>query len=304
MANRTQFARQYRAVDFNYGGLGPDVPPALVVATAPGVSGSQTLTVYGGSVTLTDGTIVSVLNTNAPVSVINASGTDTQTPSAVSTYVQSNIYGATGTVTGTWTYAHYQGDRVASGTVGLQEAINYCNTKGGGTVIIDSDWVAQGGTTTILNAVTLPAGVMILDNRTGNPSASITVTATLTNAQILALNSTPIQLVGAYGSGTLIIVNSMILENLNTGTAYTSGGAIGAYYGTTNQTYPASATVASTFLTSPTAKALAICGPGFADDLAADCLNAAVSISNASGNFATGTGTLKVILNYTVVAGL
>src|SRR5580698_1249097 len=137
MSNRTRFAGQYRAVEFNYGGIGVDGPQALVVAAGPGTTGSETLTVYGGNISLSDGTIVSVLATTAPINVVNASGIDTVTPSAVSTNVQSNIYGPTATLTATFTYAHYAGDRISSGTVGLQEAINYCNSKGGGTVIVD-----------------------------------------------------------------------------------------------------------------------------------------------------------------------
>ena len=65
MANRSRFSDQYRAVDFNYGGLGVDQPPPLRVASAPGVSGSQTLTLYGGTITLTDGTIVNVAEMSA-----------------------------------------------------------------------------------------------------------------------------------------------------------------------------------------------------------------------------------------------
>ena len=65
--------------------------------------------------------------------------------------VQSSLYGPTATVTATWTNAHYAGDRVSSGTAGLQEAINFANSKGsGGTVIVDAAWTTQGGTTAIL----------------------------------------------------------------------------------------------------------------------------------------------------------
>jgi hypothetical protein len=304
MANRTRFAGQYNAVNFNYGGLGLDDPTALVVASGPGTTGSETLTVYGGSVTLSDGTIVSVLNVNAPINVVNASGVDTVTPSAVSTNVQSNIYGPTATVTGTFTYAHYAGDRISSGTVGLQEAINYASAKGGGTVIVDNAWVVEGGTTTILEAAVVPSGVTILDLRVGNPAATISIVTTLTNAQVLGMEATPVQLVPAAGAGTMLQVVSCILENLNTGTAYANGGVIGLYYGTTNQTYPASGTVAATFLTTPTAKAIAVLAQGITDDLSADVLNQALSISNATAPFITGTGTLKVYLTYAVLAGL
>jgi hypothetical protein len=302
----SRFAGQYNAVEFNYGGIGSASPAALVVVSASNAaSATGTITVQNGWFTMSDGTVVTPFNVNAPVSIVNASGVDTQTPSAVATNVQSSLYGLTATVTATtWTYAHAPGDRVSSGTVGLQEAINYASAKGGGTVIVDNGWVTQGGTTAILEAATVPAGVTILDLRQGNPLASITITTTLTNAQVLGMEAAPVQLVPAAGAGTLLVVNSVVLENLNTGTAYANGGVIGIYYGTTNQTYPASGTVAATFLTSPTAKAIAILAPGFTDDLSADALNSALSISNATAPFITGTGTLRVTLNYSVIAGM
>lgn len=179
----SKFAGGYNAVSFNYGGLGVNTPPALVVASGPGTTGSQTLIVYGGKITLTDGSIISVLNTNAPVNVINASGQDLQTPTAVSTNVQSNIYGPTATLTATFTYAHYAGDRVSSGTVGLQEALNYVGSLGGGDVILDYAWVLQGGTQAMINAAVVPANVSIQDNRTGGAAqiglvpSSVTVLA-------------------------------------------------------------------------------------------------------------------------------
>jgi hypothetical protein len=299
MANRTRFAGQYRAVDFNYGGIGVGGPPALVVASGPGTTGSETLTVYSGNIPLSDGTIVSVLATTAPINIANAAGVDTVTPSAVSTNVQSNIYGMTATVTGTFTYAHYAGDRISSGTVGLQEAINYANAKGGGTVIVDNEWVVEGGTAAMLAAATLPAGVDVLDNRVGGqPNKTYVV---LSNAQILALSSTPVQILPAPGVGYFYNVLKATLVNECAGTAYASGGAITIGYGTAVTTQALSGTIATTFLTgATTVNLIQLAGANLANTTEALYDNQPIFINNATGNYTTGTGTMKVSLTYTL----
>jgi hypothetical protein len=300
MANRTRFAGQYRAVDFNYGGAGPDAPPALVVSAASNAANtSGTISVYGGNITLTDGTIVSVFSTNASVSIINASGSDTQTPTAVATNVYSNTGGLTASVTATWTYAHNPGDRISSGTIGLQEAINYANLKGGGTVIVDNDWVVAGGTAAMLAAVTLPAGVTILDNRVGGQPLKTYVV--LSNAQILTLSSTAVQILPAPGAGYFYNILKATLVNENTGTAYTSGGAITIGYGATVVTQALSGTIAATFLTSPTTtQVIQLAGANLTSTTEALYDNQPIAMNCATGNFATGTGTLKVSLTYTL----
>lgn len=300
MSNRSRFAGQYRAVDFNYGGTGLDGPPPLRVASAPGVSGAQTLTLYGGSITLSDGTIVSVLNTNAPVNAINATGSDIQTPSAVATYVQSNLYGQTATVTATWTNAHYAGDIIVSGTVGLQEAINYTSSKGGGSVIVDNEWVVQGGTAAMLLAAVTPAGVDIKDLRVGGQP--LKTYAVLTNAQILALNTTAVQILPAPGAGYFYNIIKATLVNENAGVAYASGGVITVGYGPTSGLVQAlSGTIAATFLTSPTvSQVIQLAGVNLASSTESTYDNQPIFINAATGNFTTGTGTLKVSLTYTI----
>jgi hypothetical protein len=299
MANRSRFAGQYRAVDFNYGGTGIDGPQALVVASAPGVTGSQSITVYLGTITISDGTIVSVLNTNAPVSVVNASGNDLQTPSAVSNNVQSNIYGPTATFTISGTYAHYAGDRVSSGTIGLQEALNYASLKGGGRVIVDNEWVVQGGTAAMLAAVTLPAGVDILDLRAGGQPLKTYVV--LSNAQILNLSTTSVQILPAPGAGYFYNVLKATLVHESNGTAFTSGGAITIGYGSTASTQALSGTIAAGFLTSQTTtQVIQLAGVNVASTTEALYDNQPIAMNNATGAFATGGGTLKVSLTYTI----
>jgi hypothetical protein len=300
----SRFAGQYRAVSFNYGGCGIESPAALVVvAGSNATSTGGTLTVQNGWITLSDGTIVTPFNTNAPVSVINALGNDTQTPSAVSTYVQSNLYGPSATVTATtWTYAHAPGDRVSSGTAGLQEAINYAAAKGGGTVLVDNEWYTQGGTAAILAAATVSSGVTILNTTIYAPI--LTVALPLTLAQILAAYTTPVSVLAAPGAGNLIDVLDATLNLIYGSAAYSGGGAAQLSYGTA-LTYPATATWASTDFTNLSANSIVKVAGVDAYVASSNYLNKAITYSNASANFTVGTGgSGLLIVNYRIVTGL
>lgn len=307
MSNRTRFAGQYNAADFNYGGLGVDGPQALVVASGPGTTGVQTLTVYGGSITLSDGTIVSVLNVNAPVNVVNASGEDTATPSSVSTNVQSNIYGPAATLTANFTYAHYAGDRVSSGTVGLQEALNYCSAKGGGSVIVDNAWVTQGGTATILAAAVVPSGVQIIDNRAGGFAPLQSLTIAIPNASVKTLESVGYQLIPAPGAGNYIVVEDLVVEQIAKTAAFSgTPGVLTAAYGTQSAQVAATASIAATVLTdgSGTTNYMGA-AKGIAPAVAtsATYLNSPISLFVATNDPTTGGGSLVVNITYRIITG-
>jgi hypothetical protein len=307
LKNPTFFAGMFRAAAYAYGVSGSGVD-ALQVDLPGGVganTSTQTLSLAFGIITLNDGTILSPLNTNANVTVGLGANADTVTPSAVSNGTPQ-VYQSSNFTAATYAHAHGTGDPVASATVGLQEAINDCHASGGGIVIVDAGWYQLGGTAGILAAATIPSGVTVTDNHLGGTGIYpiLTNTTTLTNAQVLGMQVTPVQLIPAGGANTAIILDQVVLENLNTGTAYANGGAIGAYYGNSNLTYPASTTVAATFLTTPTATAIDVLTGTYTSDLGADAINAAVYISNASAPFITGTGTLKVTVTYRVVGGL
>jgi hypothetical protein len=298
----SRFAGQYRAVSFNYGGNGVDSPDPLVVVSANGATGSSTITVQNGWTCANDGTVFTPFNVNAPVNVVNASGVDTQTPSAVSTNVQSNLYGPTATVTATWTYAHYPGDRISSGTVGLQEAINYANSKGGGTVLIDNAWYTQGGTQAILAAATVPSDVTILNTTAQSPIQTVTIPLTL--AQIQAAFTTPVAVVSAPGAGNLVDVIDAGLNLIYGSAAYSGGGAAQLSYGT-GVTYPATATWAAADFTGLSANSYVKVAGVDAFVASADYLNKAVNYTNASANFTVGTGGSGIlVVNYRIITGL
>lgn len=299
--NPTFFAGQYRAVSYAYG-ISADIPGLMVDNPSGATSGAtQTLNVAFGTVTLGDGTVISPLATNAPVTVGTGINADTVTPSAVSNNTPQ-IYQSSSFTATTFSHAHGTGDLVASGTCGLQEAINAANGAGGGEVIVDAAWTKLGGTDAMIEAATLPAGVSIADIRTGGEGTDVTVT--LTAAQVNTMFTTPVELIPAPPAGSFIVVQQAILINENGGIAWTSGGAITIGYSNANPGSPdaLTGTIAATFLTSPVVKQiLTLAGAQIASSVesAVDALG--IFISNATGVFATGTGVLKIRLLYTVV---
>ena len=295
------FAGEYRAVSYAYG-VTSDVQPLIVDSPSGATSGAtQTLVLASGVVALQDGSYISPLATNAPVVVGTGANADTVTPSAVSINTPTVYQSASLTAT-TFSHSHGTGDRVSSGTVGLQEAINAASAAGGGVVIVDADWARNGGTDAMIEAATVPAGVSIQDNRTGGEVTDVTVS--LTAAQVNTMYTTPVELIPAPAAGSFVVVQQAILVNENGGTAWTSGGAITIGYSNANPGSPnaLSGTIASTFLTSPIVKQiLTLAGAQIASAAESTVDALGIFISNATGVFATGTGTLKVRLLYTVV---
>jgi len=156
--NPTKFAGEIRAINFAYG-VAVNVPALQVdLAGGPTTAGATaTLTVSFGTVTLPDGTIIAPLAVGVPVTIGTGANADTVTPTAVSCSTPQ-IYQSCSFTATSITHAHGTGDRVASATFGLDEAIEYASVYGnpaGGIVITDGNWYKIGGTKTILTAVAL-----------------------------------------------------------------------------------------------------------------------------------------------------
>jgi hypothetical protein len=298
MSSPSHFAGLFNASDFAYG-INKTTPALQVIGGPNTTSGAQALQLAFGYTQTNDGLVFNPLNTNAPIIVGGNSSTETVTPSAVSNSTPT-IYSSS-SVTSTFAYLHGNGDSIRSGTAGLQEALNVAGAAAGGTVIVDAGWTGLGGTTAMIAAATIPSGVKILDNRGGFAQSPLLATLTLTNAQILALEATPIQVIAAPGAGSLIQVLGWALENLNTGTAYVNGGAIELTYGSGGGL--AAATVAATFLTSPTATETITANGGSAAAAGTASVNEGIFITNATAPFITGTGTMKVWISYNVLSG-
>lgn len=145
--------------------------------------------------------------------------------------------------------------------------------------LFDANGVLQG-----------PNGVVVL--------ASFAVSS----AEIKTLNSVGKQLLAAPGAGLFYDVESVYLDYTYGTAQYASGGALQLSYGT-GTTTPASATVAATFLTSPTGNQLIRAAGALASSLSSAVLNKAITLVAATGDFTTGDGTLVAIVRYRILSG-
>lgn len=171
----SQFGPEFNAVSFAYG-VDPNVP-AIQVLSGATASGAYTLTLYSGFGTTSDGKNFKPFNTNAPILIGEGSSSETVTPSAVSNTTPQAL--GTCLVTATFAQAHGIGDQVRSGTVGLQECINFVAGYGGGVVLLDARWSQLGGTSAMISAAVLPANVSIQDSRAGGAAIAGNVPASV-----------------------------------------------------------------------------------------------------------------------------
>ena len=181
---------------------------------------------------------------------------------------------------------------------------------GGGQVIVSGKWnTLAGGTTAasaIIAAATVPAGVTIWDNRTGASFLVQSAQIAIPNASVLTLNSVGYPLIAAPAAGSFIQVIDMMVEAIFATAAFTGGGAIQANYGT-GTSAAATATIASTFLTTFSATQMIKVAGALAVLPKSTVVGAALRLACASGDFvnaASGASTLLVTVNYKIVSGL
>lgn len=110
---------------------------------------------------------------------------------------------------------------------------------------------------------------------------------TLTAAQIIAMYTTPVEVMPAPGSGNAIVVESILWELTAGATAFTGGGVVSFNINSVAQT----GTMAATSVTSSTSIKHKLVGA--AGVLAA---NTALLVTNATAVFAAGDGTAKVTI--------
>lgn len=128
------------------------------------------------------------------------------------------------------------------------------------------------------------------------------VTVTLSSAQLLALQTTPVTLVAAPGVGFSIIPTLIVIKFFGGGVAYTdAGGAVSFQNGSMSAALPSNAIFLVTV--SPTRRIQSFPWPGATDTAGNPPSddNAALTISKATNQFAAGNGTATVLVFYAIV---
>jgi len=123
-----------------------------------------------------DGRTIYPYSTSLPVTIFNSSGSETLTPSAVTSCSANSPTPCTITVSAS--NVHGQGDYVMSGTGGLYEAAFDANANGGGNVVVDPS--SNATATNVSNARALYANVGVEDEKTaatGIAAPSLLLTA-------------------------------------------------------------------------------------------------------------------------------
>ena len=145
-----------------------------------------------------------------------------------------------------------------------------------------------------------PEGVSLVpSDLTAQEDALDAVVVSLTSAQILALNATPVTLVPAQGAGRTIIVDEILLEMTRTATAYANGGALEFRY-TNGSGAKVTADIAASVVTTGGAGVELNHVGGVVSSLT-PVANAPIVIDNATAAFITGTGTARIRVRFRVI---
>jgi len=128
---------------------------------------------------------------------------------------------------------------------------------------------------------------------------------TLTAAQIIAMYTTPVLVVPAE-SNKAIFVDSVEFIMRGTATQFTGGGVVSVQYADTANgagTSVQTTTLAASVVNDATAVVFSKRGPASLSAVAtASILGIGLYVSNATGVFAAGTGTMDVIVTYRLVS--
>jgi len=122
------------------------------------------------------------------------------------------------------------------------------------------------------------------------------VLVSLTSANLLAMNATPVSVIAAPGEGKAIRIKSCVAIFDSTATTYANGGVIYLSY---SNTTPITNNLAATFLTA--GDKVYQLNPLNAAGGINTLVNTAVTITNDTAAFITGTGVVRLLIEYDIV---
>ena len=198
----------------------------------------------------------------------------------------------------------------ATDTVATISAANYFLPVVIDCLVYDIIFVTGSDTSTILQVATsvpptdITSGSITTAPYLGSSQQEFVAVTTLTNAQLLGMYATPVQLVAPQGAGSVILVDKMVVHYHFLTAATADGGAIAAQYANTVQGagVAATATIAAATLNGFTANALMTVGAVAVDQVDTAVENIGIYISNATGAFDTGAGSAVVYTYYRVLS--
>ncbi len=130
------------------------------VDSQPIAAGSQTVQVPVATLTIAGGPSFQPLATDVPARVNDGSQSETVTPTAVA------CTAGVCSVTATFAHAHPGSFTLSSADAGLQEAVNWCDSHGGGIVVVGADFTGSASAETALTGGN--ANTLIADTRSGS----------------------------------------------------------------------------------------------------------------------------------------
>lgn len=149
-------------------------------------------------------------------------------------------------------------------------------------------------------AVDALEAVNAANNTTTGGTTSLTdttkVLVSLTSANLLGMNAAPVTVIAAPGEGRAIRLKSCVAIFDSTATQYANGGVIYLSY---NNTTPITNNVAATFLTGgdKVYQLNPLAAAGGINTL----VNTALTITNDTAPFITGTGVARLLIEYDIV---
>lgn len=157
-------------------------------------------------------------------------------------------------------------------------------------------------TTNTASVATAQAAVDVLEANNATTGGTTNVTDTmkvlvsLTSANLLGMNASPVTVIAAPGAGKAIRVKSCVAIFDSTATTYANGGVIYLSY---NNTTPITNNVAATFLTA--GDKVYQLNPLNAAGGINTLVNTALTITNDTAPFITGTGVARLLVEYDIV---